>query len=69
MWKVDEKPTHRQVLEEPSSHDICGHFREDPPLLVVPPVSVRLVLLTCAGRGHASIETIACRETMESSSS
>ena len=53
-----KKLSHRQVLEEPSSHDVCSHFREDPSLLVVPPVSVRLILLSCTGGGHSSIQTI-----------
>ena len=57
-----KKRSHRQMLEEPCSHDVCGHLGEDPSLLVVPPVSVRVVLLACARGGHSSVQTIACRD-------
>lgn len=55
---------HRQVLEQPRPHDVCGHFGEDPSFLIVPSVSVTLVLLSCAGGGHASIKAIAWRESV-----
>lgn len=49
------------MLEKPRSQDVCGHFGENPSLLVVPPLSVRLVFLTGARGGHGPVQSVACR--------
>lgn len=53
--------SYRQVLEEPRSHDVGGHFGENASLLVVPAVSVRLVLLARAGGSHGAVQAVPCR--------
>lgn len=65
--KAEETLAHRQVLEEPRSQNVCGHLGEDAPLLVVPPLSVGLVLLTCARRGHGPVQAVACGDANQSS--
>ena len=51
--------SHREVLEQPGSHDVGGHLGEDPSLLVPPPLLVQLLVLSPrAGRGHASVQSI-----------
>lgn len=54
--------SHRQVLEEPRSHDVGGHFGEDAPLLVVPPVPVGVVVVPRAGGGPSPVQPVACRD-------
>lgn len=53
-----ERLAHRQVLEKPRSQDVCGHFGENPSLLVVPPFSVGLVFLAGAGGGHGAVQAV-----------
>ena len=51
--------SHREVLEQPGSHDVGGHLGEDPSLLVPPPLLVQLLVLSPrAGRGHAGVQSI-----------
>lgn len=52
--------SHRQVLEEPRPHDVGSHFREDPPLLVVPLVLVGVVVVPRAGRSHPVVQAVTC---------
>lgn len=50
------------MLEKPRSQDVCGHFGENPSLLVVPPLSVGLVFLAGARGGHGPVQAVACRD-------
>lgn len=50
--------TYRQVLEEPGSQDVGGHFGEDASLLVVQSVFVRVVVVSGAGRRQAVIQAV-----------
>lgn len=49
---------YRQVLKEPGSQDVGGHFGEDASFFVVQFVFVRVVIIPCAGRRHAVIQTV-----------
>lgn len=51
--------SHREVLEQPGSHDVGGHLGEDPPLLVPPRLLVQLLVLSPGtGGGHACVQPI-----------
>lgn len=54
-----QQGSHRQVLEQPGSHDVGGHLGEDPPLLVSPSLLVQVLIFpTRTGRGHAGVQPI-----------
>ena len=50
--------SYRQVLKEPGSQDVGGHFGEDSSFLVVQSVFVGVVVVPCAGRRHAVIQAV-----------
>lgn len=46
------------MLKEPRSQDVGGHFGEDASLFVVQFVFVEVVVVACAGRRRAVIQTV-----------
>lgn len=52
-----------EVLKEPRSQDVGGHFGEDASLFVVQFVFVEVVVVACAGRRRAVIQTVTWSET------
>lgn len=56
---------YREVLKEPCSHYICGHFREDASFLL--PLLVLIVLVSRAWWCQAVVKAISCSQTWEES--
>lgn len=50
--------TYRQVLEQPGSQDVGGHFGEDSSFLVVQFISVEVVVVPSAGRRQAGVQAV-----------
>lgn len=51
--------SHREVLEQPGSHDVSGHLGEDAPFLIPPSLLVQLLVLSPrTGRGHTCVQSI-----------
>ena len=50
---------YRKVLEEPRSHNICGHFREDASFLL--PLLVLIILVSSAWWCQAVVEAVSLR--------
>ena len=54
---------HREVLEEPRSHDVCGHFGKDSSLLLS--LLVLVVLIPRAWRCEAVVKTVSWESAEE----